>query len=226
MVHQTQSPRSTMDFTLQQRWVVTRNQSTWILETKDVQVTDNNVMTFVHLEKWNRQFVKFSTGKYLSIVKGCSKQFSQSSCVDILVSARQAAADRALIDALRSDEGDDADAGRKRKRQRSRTCKASDLLLINTILDINVAGQHGGSFRCLAEGLGTKAVWLELSQRTLQWIMAQTQHDENSGDINGHADQVQHGMCANRDEGGDVNEQGDDNSDNDHREQVQHEQHD
>ena len=162
---------ATMDFQLEQRWVVTRDQNKWILDTKDIQVHEHGetrTFTFMKLEKRHRQLVKFTTGKYLNLKKGSSREFSQS-CVDTLITARQSAADQALQDALRSDDEERPKQGRKRKHERQ--CKPTDLVLISDILNVNVAGERGGRFKVLAEGLGTKLVWLEMSHAALLWLV-------------------------------------------------------
>lgn len=160
------------DISITKQWVCTHNGHSWILDTKSIQ-HGGEELTFVKLIKWKRDFVKFSTGKALSFSPGGSKEYCTISCVNEVVKARQIAANDALTRAMDTDEVDRRRVA-GRKRTRPRTCKPSDLVLLDDVLLIALPGAHGGHFRCLAEGIGSKVCWLEVSRPVMQWILSFT----------------------------------------------------
>jgi hypothetical protein len=156
---------------IEQVWQVKMDDGfTWLPETKAV-----NGMVFAKVEKWDRAFVRFSTGKALCLSRGQSK-FANSPIVDQMVDLRQKKCDELLQEALRTeDDADDfvPDRCKRRRKRKPRVCKPVDLVLIDAVIDVLVdVGPDQWSVKMLSDGLGSHVVWFELTEanaRTLRF---------------------------------------------------------
>ena len=153
-----------MSVQIAQVWQVKIDACKWLPEVKTV----NNMM-FAKVSKWNRGFVRFSSGSSLCLKKGLCKN-ANSIVVDRMVELRQAKCNELLLEALRTGDDDNVEGTRKkpRKRTKARVCKKSDLLLIDAVIDVRISdGPEPWDVKMLAEGIGTHTLWIELNEENM-----------------------------------------------------------
>ena len=139
----------------------------WIPETKTV-----NGMQFIGLSKWNRDFVKFVTGKGLGFGNTQSNQVN-SAFFDNVLAARKQASIEAVTKALEYDEAPEGDLqqeGSKRRAKRSKKHSWSVLCSSEALADpvIEIVAD-GFSMQVLTE-LRSNMVWVELTKNNLAFI--------------------------------------------------------
>ena len=168
---------------VKQIWSVksdTDKKITWFPEVQNV-----GGVPYAKITKWDRGYVRFSTGKTLKLVKGKSTAFN-SPIIDQLKVARQTACNKALVEANRLDDPDEVAtpvrAGRKRK-ARPTVCKPSDLHLIPAVVRAEFDSEW--TLRMLTTGLATKVMWIELNAENMEQLQKRTKQALANGE-HGH----------------------------------------
>jgi hypothetical protein len=166
------------------------------------QVEEVDQQLFVHLEKWDREFIKFVTGKCLDL----RKQREGSDCIvgfwDTLSQKRQQACDLALGMALKhDDEEDHVQIQHKRKFKHPTTIRAKekDAVLVAPTVTISLDSfedAHGTVDACevsvLYKDIHKKSIWIELSSIAIEYVKRAINYDivqGNPGKVYGHTGQ-------------------------------------
>ena len=152
---------------------------TWLANTRSVPVHDGEDMVFVQLDKWERGFVKFVTGKPLTF-KSEIQEANNVNCkfLDTLQRLRTRAANKAFSDAIAANE-DGGDDEPKPKKPRQRQAKRDDEAVIDdTVLTLQLPELVGDGGNVIANsvtlkvlwGVKNDVVWIELKEDNLQYI--------------------------------------------------------
>ena len=144
---------------LSQKWVVNlKGCKTWVPKQKEV-----NDGTFLALSKWDRQCILALTDRALDLRANKDGGSLNSEVWDELIAARQEVADRAIEEALKTD---DADENGPKKNKATRASSKHDFMA-PPILTVNYKGH---AFRVLYEGLGGNTLWVEAKEETLRLL--------------------------------------------------------
>ena len=111
------------DLELTTCWKVVCGTTSWTPEQKI-----HNAQPWFLLRKWDRQFVKFMTGKALDLRANREGSSVNSPFMDELFGRRQQACNHALFDAYQLNDDDENPSQLKKKLKRS--CTAADLHLL------------------------------------------------------------------------------------------------
>ena len=135
---------------------------TWVPHQKDV-----DGVTYICLEKWNRQLVKFMYGRALDLRKDRDTKDLNVEMWTELVGLRQTTCDDMVALAH-----DDTEGERQKKRRRVR-CTAENTALLPPAVQIVVpatGAREARSMQVLVEGVGAQTIWLELTAGNLAYL--------------------------------------------------------
>jgi hypothetical protein len=150
-------------FSITQQWAIISDDKkvVWLPDCKTV-----DGKTFVCLNKWNRQLVKFVTNKRLYKERGGSINVA---LFDEMLQARQEACNACVESAKVVDEGEAVapDAGTKRRpKHRHEKARPCDAMFVDPIVLIRMPGFSDScgevapiSMLCLFDGLGKKSIF-------------------------------------------------------------------
>ena len=171
-VHSWNLPAMDMELTVEQKLVLYVNGKHCIPEQ---QYVDGE--TFMHLKKWDRALVKTMTGKSLDLRPGKSSGSLNIDMWDEMIRARQVQdkANELLQQALNTEE--DAAIENKRKSKKPQVVKAQSKHALVLPLKFTISVQ-GHEFQVLFDGIGTKSVWIEMSEVNLKWLKSAVDRSE------------------------------------------------
>ena len=161
-----------MELTVEQKLVLYVNGKHCIPEQ---QYVDGE--TFMHLKKWDRALVKTMTGKSLDLRPGKCSGSLNIDMWDEMIRARQVQdkANELLKQALNTEE--DAAIENKRKSKKPQVVKAQSKHALVLPLKFTISVQ-GHEFQVLFDGIGTKSVWIEMSEVNLKWLKSAVDRSE------------------------------------------------
>ena len=168
---------------------------TWLANTRSVAVHDGEDMVFVQLDKWERGFVKFVTGKSLTW-KSKTQEANNVNCkfLDTLQQLRTRAANKAFNDAIAANE-DGGDDEPKPKKPRQRKANRDDEAVIDdTVLTLQLPELIGDTSNVLANsvtmkvlwGVKNDVVWVELKEENLNYIRQGIMQSLARGEVGRH----------------------------------------
>ena len=151
---------------------------TWLSNTRSVPVHDGEDMVFVQLDKWERGFVKFVTGKGLTF-KTEDHEANNVNCkfLDTLQKLRTRAANKAFSDAIAANENGDDDEP-KHKKPRRNAHRDDEAIIDDTVLTLQLPELVNDDGAVIANsvtlkvlwGVKNDVVWIELKEDNLQYI--------------------------------------------------------
>jgi hypothetical protein len=171
-----ESPEQLPCFTLRQAVVCEFGKTKWIL---NVQV--KNDISFVCLEKWDRNFVHFAMGEALDF-RADKKRSANKVFFDEMVQARKQASIEAIKKVLTETDEDqqvvDADAKqKKRKVHHTIATIAASEMLGPAYVDIHVRG-HTMKVLCSVK---SNAIWMELNEQNMEFVRSSMVNSEGTG---------------------------------------------
>ena len=151
-----------MDFTLETQLIVKWGNQTWCPKQKVV-----DEQRFFQLNKWDRGFIRWVTGRSLDLrASSKEKETGSVNCSygDEVVQRRQDACDDALEMALQPQDGEPDDEPPTKKKKVRRKARDADGHLCPEILPIKLPEVDGNELevKVLFEGAQTSAVWIEM----------------------------------------------------------------
>jgi len=152
-----------MNLSVEQKMVLFVNGNHCIPEQKCV---DGD--TFMHLKKWDRALVKTLTGKSLDLRSGRNNGTLNIDMWDEMLRARQGKANELLQEAFNVEDDNNKPIERK-KSKKLEVVKAlsKHALVLPKKFTISVR-EH--DFQVLFDGIGTKSLWIEMSEANLTWL--------------------------------------------------------
>ena len=143
---------------LSQKWVVNlKGCKTWVPKQKEV-----NDGTFLALSKWDRQCILAFTDRALDLTANKDGGSLNSEVWAELLQARQDVADKAIEEAHKTEDQDEA----RKKKHKVRASSKHDFMA-PPILTVQYKDY---SFRVLYEGLGGTTLWVEAKEETLRML--------------------------------------------------------
>jgi hypothetical protein len=154
-----------------------RAHGTWCAHTKTVTFNGEDVV-FVQLDKWDRGFVKFVTGKPLTWQsESGAGDANNVNCkfLDTMQQLRTRAANKAFSDAIAAHEDDDDNPKKPKQRKANRDDEA---VVDDQVLTLQLPELVGDAGRVLANsvtlkvlwGVKNDVVWVELKEDNLNYI--------------------------------------------------------
>ena len=155
-------------FQVYETTVVKYGQHLWVPDVKDV-----NGIRFIGLSKWNREFIRFVSGRGLDL-RNTQMNTVNSEFFDTMLAARKAASVEVIQNVLNeSSEADDADPSPSARKPKSKQKHAWAVVCASESLGPPVVDIHvqGHQMKVLLE-LRSNMVWVELTPENLQFIQA------------------------------------------------------
>ena len=146
-----------VEFTLEQKWVVTWSSEKWVLETK----ADKGGRDYLKVFKFDRSLVKFCLQKPMVV----GQRSGNVAMMDKLLEMRKAASVQAVHEAKEEDHNK-----RKRKVRNEDASLVEDYVTIE-LDEIDYNGKRLGGYgaRCLW-GLDKSVLWIELCRANLEYL--------------------------------------------------------
>ncbi len=147
------------------------------------QQVEEQGVTYMLLNKWDRHFVMFVHGKPLDLSKK-NKSGASLDCpfFDELLQKRQAAFNANVQDLLESDEGDSQPPAKKAKKEKAfkATRKHQAIAPHHTVIELpDVQDMPALTCRVLFEGIGSTVIWVEMVPEILVHIRKGLQQSES-----------------------------------------------
>ena len=151
-----------MELAVKQKFVLYLNGKHCIPEQKCV---DGD--TYMHLNKWDRALVRTLTGKSLELRSGKDGGSLNIDMWDDMISARQQKANELLQQALNVEEDEATEKKKPCKKVQAVKALSKHALVLPQKFTISVQGHE---FQVLFDGIGTKSVWIEMTEENLTWL--------------------------------------------------------
>ena len=121
----------------------------------------------MHLNKWDRALVRTLTGKSLELRSGKDGGSLNIDMWDDMISARQQKANELLQQALNVEEDEATEKKKPCKKVQAVRSLSKHALALPQKFTISVQGHE---FQVLFDGIGTKSVWIEMTEENLTWL--------------------------------------------------------
>ena len=131
--------------------------------------------TFMHLKKWDRALVKTMTGKSLDLRSGRNNGSLNIDMWDEMFKARQDKANELLQEALQMEDENKPSERKKSKKLELVKAQSKHALVLPQKFTISVL-EH--EFQVLFDGIGTKSLWIEMSEANLKWLKSAIDRSE------------------------------------------------